>query len=50
MTGMVTGNIQCKTKNIMIPLMALFKSLVRSVLEYGNVVWNTCLVKHNDSN
>ena len=46
MTGMVIGNIQCKTKNIMIPL---FKSLVRSVLEYGNVVWNTHLVKHNDS-
>ena len=46
MTGMVIGNIQCKTKNIMIPL---FKSLVRSVLEYGNVVWNTGLVKHNDS-
>ena len=47
MTGMIIENIQYKSKNIVI---TLFRSLVRPVLEYGNVVWNTCLVKHNDSN
>ena len=43
---MINGHIQFKSMNIMIPL---FKSLVRPILEYGNAVWNTCLVKHTDS-
>ena len=46
MCGMLVRFIQCKTKLTMVPL---FKSLVRPVLEYGNVVWNTCLKKHTGS-
>ena len=42
--GMLVSNIQCKEKDIMVPL---FKALVRPVLEYGNSVWTTCLKKHN---
>ena len=38
--------IHYKTKDIMVPL---FKSLIRPILEYGNVVWNPILRKHIDS-
>ena len=36
MVGMITHFIQYKNKEIMVPL---FKSLVRPILEYGNVLW-----------
>jgi len=41
--GMLIHYIQCKNKEIMIPL---FKSLVRPILEYGNTVWHPFLVRH----
>ena len=41
--GMLSRYIEYKDKEIMVPL---FKSLVRSILEYGNVVWCPYLKKH----
>jgi len=43
---MIVSNIQCKDSKIMVPI---FKSIVRSVIEYGNPVWNTTLRKHTDA-
>ena len=43
LTGMLVGNIQCKDKSTVVPLL---KTLSRPILEYGNVVWNTRLKKH----
>ena len=37
LSGLIIRNISCKSKDIMVPL---FKSLVRPILEYGNVVWS----------
>ena len=41
--GMISRFIEYKDKSIMVPL---FKSLVRSILEYGNVIWFPCMKKH----
>ena len=38
---MITHYIQYKHKEIMVPI---FKSLVRPILEYGNAVWEHCLI------
>ena len=43
LVGMLSRVITNKDKEIMVPL---FKSLVRPVLEYGNVVWSPSLKKH----
>ena len=43
LVGMITRFLINKDKEIMVPL---FKSLARSVLEYGNVIWNPILRKH----
>ena len=43
LVGMLSRVIVNKDKEIMVPL---FKSLVRPVLEYGNVVWSPKLKKH----
>ena len=40
---MITLYISFKTRDIMVPL---FKTLIRPVLEYGNVVWCPNLKKH----
>ena len=45
LVGMISHFISHKTPDIMIPL---FKTLVRPVLEYGNVVWSPKLRKHID--
>lgn len=44
-SGMIVGNIECKCPEVMVPL---FKSLVRPVIEYGNAVYNTTLIKHSE--
>ena len=44
-TGMISHYITNKTKEIMIPL---YKSLVRPIMEYGNVVWSPWLRKDID--
>ena len=41
--GMLSRVIVNKDKEIMVPL---FKSIVRPILEYGNVVWSPSLRKH----
>ena len=46
LVGMISRFIQYKDKAVMVPL---FKSLVRSVLDYGNVVWSPYLSKHINS-
>ena len=43
LSGMLMRNITYKHKDIILPL---YKSLIRSVLEYGNPVWNPHLRKH----
>ena len=43
LVGMISRVIHWKDKDIMTPL---FKSLVRPILEYGNVVWHPYLIKH----
>ena len=40
--GLLIKTITYKSKDVMVPL---FKSLVRSVLEYGNTVWSPVLKK-----
>ena len=45
MVGMITHYISHKTSYVMVPL---FKSLVRPILEYGNVVWAPRFKKHID--
>ena len=40
---MISRVINWKDKEIMIPL---FKSLVRPILEYGNILWHPYLIKH----
>ena len=46
LSGLIMRTIHYKTKDIMVPL---FKSIIRPILEYGNVVWNPILRKHIDS-
>ena len=41
--GMISRYIEYKDKDVMV---LLFKSLVRSILEYGNVIWFPVLKKH----
>ena len=45
LVGMISHYITHKSKDIMIPL---YKSLIRPILEYGNVVWSPKLRKHID--
>ena len=45
LSGLIIRNISCKSKDIMVPL---FKSLVRPILEYGNVVWSPYTRKYID--
>ena len=42
LSGLIMRTIHYKTKDIMVPL---FKSLIRPILEYGNVVWNPILLE-----
>ena len=39
----ILRNFSFRDHDILVPL---FKSLVRPILEYGNVVWNNCIKKH----
>ena len=41
--GLLMKTITYKSRDVMVPL---FKSLVRSILEYGNPLWNPILKKH----
>ena len=43
LAGLLMRNIAYKHKDIIIPL---YKALIRSILEYGNPVWNPYLRKH----
>ena len=43
LSGLLMRNITHKSKDIILPL---YKSLIRSVLEYGSPVWNPYLRKH----
>ena len=43
---LILKTINCKIKCIMVPL---FKTLIRPILEYGNVVWNNKSRKHANS-
>ena len=43
--GMITHYITHKAPTVMVPL---YKSLIRTILEYGNPVWHPRLRKHTD--